>query len=87
MVADAIKGQAEAETYLDRLVAQAMDKGIKAEKMVMTGLPGRPSSNLPREAASVLLPSPRTDGAEWSGPSWAAWPTTCCAARRSRFSL
>jgi nucleotide-binding universal stress UspA family protein len=40
MVADAIKGQAEAETYLEQLMERSCAKGVKAEKVVMTGLPG-----------------------------------------------
>jgi len=40
MVADAIKGQAEAEAYLHRLAAHAEEKSIKTDVLVMVGLPG-----------------------------------------------
>ena len=40
MVIDAIKGQSEAESYLESLVGHASKKGVQAEKVVSTGLPG-----------------------------------------------
>jgi nucleotide-binding universal stress UspA family protein len=41
MVADAIKGQAEAESYLECLVNQITKDGIAAEKVVLIGSPGQ----------------------------------------------
>lgn len=41
MVADAIKGQAEAESYLECLVNQIKKDGIAAEKVVLIGSPGQ----------------------------------------------
>ena len=40
MVADAIKGQEEAENYLEKLAERTVEKGVKAGKVVMTGTPG-----------------------------------------------
>jgi nucleotide-binding universal stress UspA family protein len=40
MVAEAIKGQAEAEAYLSCMVGRASENGVKAEKMVANGSPG-----------------------------------------------
>ena len=40
MVTDAIKGQEQAEAYLERLAKREEEKGLKTGKVVLTGLPG-----------------------------------------------